>query len=86
MKNVIKRATLLTKESLISKINLPSELLDSKPKENNIEDTALWNEDYEKKQILNALKACRNNKTKAAYMLKIDRKTLYNKMRIYNID
>jgi two-component system response regulator HydG len=33
--------------------------------------------------ILNVLKQVKFNKTKAAEMLKIDRKTLYNKMRHY---
>jgi two-component system response regulator HydG len=33
--------------------------------------------------ILNVLKQVKFNKTKAAEMLKIDRKTLYNKMRNY---
>ena len=39
----------------------------------------------EKKRIMNALQQTGNNKTKAALLLGIDRKTLYNKMKLYNI-
>lgn len=39
----------------------------------------------EKEQIENALRAARGNKSKAAQLLKIDRKTLYNKMHQYGI-
>jgi len=39
----------------------------------------------EKEMIAQALKSCRWNKVKAAKQLKIDYKTLYNKMREYEI-
>ena len=85
MKNTIKRATLLAKESLISESELPSELLNKEPEERN-ESVALRDEMYEKKQIIKALKESNNNKSQAAALLRIDRKTLYNKMKLYNID
>jgi two-component system response regulator HydG len=85
MKNAIKRATLLAKESLISESELPSELLNKEPEEWN-EGAALRDESYEKRQIIKALKESNNNKSQAAALLRIDRKTLYNKMRLYNID
>lgn len=40
----------------------------------------------EKEQILAALRKARGNKTVAAKLLEIDRKTLYNKMHLYGID
>jgi two-component system response regulator HydG len=39
----------------------------------------------EKERILRALEQVKGNKTKAAILLQIDRKTLYNKMHQYNI-
>lgn len=86
MKNVIKRATLLTKGSFISKSELPNELFNTEPSESIEKTTALRNESFEKKQIINALKECNNNKSQAATLLRIDRKTLYNKIKLYNIE
>ena len=40
----------------------------------------------EKDKILRALELSGGNKTKAANLLKVDRKTLYNKMHQYGID
>ena len=40
----------------------------------------------EKEAILNALISARYNKSKAAEFLNIDRKTLYNKIKQYNIE
>ena len=41
---------------------------------------------HEKEQIEAALQKARGNKTVAAKMLQIDRKTLYNKMHLYGIE
>ena len=45
-----------------------------------------WNEETEKEHILEALRQTGNNKSKAAQLLDIDRKTLYNKLKLYGID
>jgi two-component system response regulator HydG len=37
-------------------------------------------------KIINVLKEVKYNKTKAAQLLNIDRKTLYNKLRLLNIN
>jgi two-component system response regulator HydG len=42
--------------------------------------------EHEKEQIEAALQKARGNKTVAAKLLKIDRKTLYNKMHLYGIE
>ena len=38
-----------------------------------------------KRQIIEALRQTGNNKSRAAQLLGIDRKTLYNKLKLYNI-
>lgn len=84
MKNVIKRSVLLTIEPYISADILPQELKNKKSEE--INSNALHDEEFEKSQILKALEMCNNNKSQAALLLKIDRKTLYNKMKLYNMN
>lgn len=84
MKNIIKRATLLAQNSFITPVELGSELT-QKPTDTP-QKIALKNEDIEKEHILEALRQTNNNKSKAAQLLNIDRKTLYNKLKLYNLD
>lgn len=84
MKNVIKRSVLLTTDQYISADILPQELKNRKSEE--INSNALHDEEFEKSQILKALEMCNNNKSQAALLLKIDRKTLYNKLKLYNMN
>ena len=83
LSNVIKRATLLSQTEIIEKEVLPEEL-------KNTEDQYSLPNDFstkenEKKLIIRALHEAENNKTKAAKLLNITRKTLYNKLKEYNI-
>jgi two-component system, NtrC family, response regulator HydG len=112
LKNVIKRATLLTEEGdLIEARTLPfeisnysklqfgeqasnantvSQIAATTPdikqngkiniSENSLKEASI---DAEYEMILQALKESNYNKSKAAQLLKIDRKTLYNKMTLY---
>lgn len=85
MRNVVKRATLLCQSGFIGKNDIPAELsLPSKNTEPN--DFALRREKNEVDLIRQALAQCNNNKSEAARLLKIDRKTLYNKMKLYSIE
>jgi two-component system response regulator HydG len=95
MRNVIKRAVLLTQSDKIDKTCLPHEIAyhthqQFKLSESDLDSTSTdlksMAEQAEKKAILNALKQTDNNKTQAAKVLKIDRKTLYNKLKEYDID
>ena len=97
LRNVVRRAVLLATEGNISANTLPSEIINfnasasptSSPSqqaaENNpaIDPHDLKNTTAraEYQTIINVLKEVNNNKTKAAEILKIDRKTLYNKIR-----
>ena len=84
MKNVIKYATLLATGRYITRKELPEELTDPRLAPQTI--VQLKNADHEREMILKALQACGNNKTRAAQLLGIDRKTLYNKMKSYHLD
>ena len=84
MKNIVKRATLLAQGSFITLLELGTELLEAPVSVGT--SMALRNEETEKEHILEALRQTGNNKSKAAQLLDIDRKTLYNKLKLYNID
>ena len=83
MKNVIKYATLLATGRYITRKELPEELTENLPSHTNIQ---LKNVEHERDLIRKALQECGNNKTGAAQLLGIDRKTLYNKLKIYQLD
>ena len=78
LRNVIRRIVLFTPNNEITPDDLP---VFSEPK---IDDLTL-KPDKEKKQIEAALHKARGNKSLTAKLLKIDRKTLYNKMHLYGI-
>jgi len=83
MKNTIKRATLLATGNLITLAELGHEITAEPCQHREI---SLRNEKTEREYILEALRQTGNNKSKAAALLKIDRKTLYNKMKLYRIE
>ena len=88
LKNVVKRATLLAQGEFITAKDLGEEINERKTVCENpeMEETfALHDEETEKHRILKALQQTGNNKTKAATLLGIDRKTLYNKLKLYHI-
>ena len=82
LNNVMKRATLLTKGSLIGINELNQVMAPAESVPNNM---ALHNEQDEQASIAAALQATHGNKSKAAQLLGVDRKTLYNKMKKYEM-
>ncbi|WP_113652445.1 sigma-54-dependent transcriptional regulator [Pedobacter namyangjuensis] len=102
LKNVVRRATLLTETDEIQLKALPLEIstyAKATAIENAVENTivrsatankprdlknAALEAEYE--AILNVLREVNFNKTKAAKILNIDRKTLYNKMKAIDLD
>jgi len=99
LKNVIRRATLITEGNEIKLKALPLEIstfakvsaLESNfssnmavnPNKYDLKNAAM---EAEYETILNVLKEVNFNKTKAAKILNIDRKTLYNKMKAVNLE
>ena len=83
LKNTVRRATLLAQNNYISINDLG---YDMKEEPTVPASFPLRNEKREKEQILEALQQTNNNKSKAATLLGIDRKTLYNKLKLYNIE
>lgn len=87
LKNIVKRATLLAQGDFISIRELGDEILEhATPDAQQMQHSfVLHDEETEKQRIFNALQQTGNNKTKAAQLLGVDRKTLYNKLKLYNI-
>lgn len=83
MKNVIKRSVLLTRNKKISLELLPPEMEMSL---HQAEEFKVFKKENEEQAIRKALERANYNKSKAAKLLDIDRKTLYNKLKLYNID
>ena len=83
LNNVMKRATLLAKDKYIGAAELERALT---PTTNSPTPIALRDEQSEQERISAALKATNGNKSKAALLLAIDRKTLYNKMKKYGME
>lgn len=86
LKNIVKRATLLASGEFITPLELGEELNEQPDNQNQmIIGSSLNKEETEKQLIINALKQTGNNKSKAATLLGIDRKTLYNKLKHFDI-
>lgn len=82
MKNIVRRATLLAQDKFIT-LNELNELHETVHIHIGL---PLRNEETEKQQIIEALRQTGNNKSRAAQLLGVDRKTLYNKLKLYDID
>lgn len=85
LKNVIKRAVLLTTGDEVQLAALPKEV--ANPTNSIAKDVENFSKsEFEKDQILKALKKTNFNKSKAAKLLQVTRKTLYNRINHYNLD
>lgn len=94
LRNVIRRSVLFAKDNVLRKDNLPefpknnrnqNVKFDVIQENQEVRDFSL-NKSKEKDVIIAALNQARGNKTVAAKLLQIDRKTLYNKMHLYGIE
>lgn len=84
LQNVIQRAVLLSDGDEILSHVLPEEMM--KPAGLKTGDGTMTKEEFEKDQIIKALKRTNYNKSKAAKLLQVTRKTLYNRINHYNLD
>lgn len=96
LRNVVRRAVLLTGGTHVKKETLPHEIVFEErtapaktsyetPRTEQPSDLKSLAEKTERELIINTLIKVNYNKSKAANLLKIDRKTLYNKMKLYKI-
>lgn len=98
LQNVLNRAVLLSKSNIIKAEDLPDEIRYTQKQRQLKSDITLFDDKNglpdlkesititEKEVIMNALEKTNFNKSKAAKMLNIDRKTLYNKIKLYDIE
>jgi two-component system, NtrC family, response regulator HydG len=94
LQNVIKRSVLLTTGEVVESDSLPQEIIQANTA---VESTGALMESNnvgllksisglaERQAIIEILEKVNYNKSKAAELLKIDRKTLYNKLKLYSI-
>ena len=95
LKNVIKRSVLMAAGDVIDRASLPYEIIYQERGQFEMHssgemrsDSMLKNasSEIEKQLIVKTIQEAGYNKSKAARILKIDRKTLYNKMKLYEIE
>jgi two-component system response regulator HydG len=94
LNNVVKRAVLLTTGDVIESDSLPQEIIQANSATVNagalVEDNVGLLKSIagsaERQVIIEVLEKVNYNKSKAAELLKIDRKTLYNKLKLYSIN
>ncbi|MER3375531.1 MAG: sigma-54 dependent transcriptional regulator [Allomuricauda sp.] len=83
MKNMIKRAVLFSEGDTVTVQSVPDVVANGTGR---MESSNFSKSEYEKERILNALKQTNFNKTKAAKLLDMTRKTLYNKINQYQLE
>ena len=84
LQNKVRRAVLLAESGIVRVEEMGLEALE--PTSDAGHSLAIRDEAGEKRRIVEALKRCGGNRTEAAKLLRIDRATLYRKMRKYGLN
>ena len=84
LQNKVKRAVLLAESGIVRVEDMGLE--PAEPTSDADHSRAIRDEAGEKRRIVEALKRCGGNRTEAAKLLRIDRATLYRKMRKYGLN
>ena len=86
LKNAVMSATLLAAGEYVTICDLPAEVTGGPAEEPAAASLSLRDPASEEEQIRRAIAAAGGNKSQAAKLLGIDRKTLYNKLHLYGIE
>jgi len=85
LENVIERAVILTMSNVISSEVLPDNIMTDMPVRADTQNPLTLLEQTERDLIIQAMLACKGNRTKAALQLGMSRRSLYNKLKRYGI-
>lgn len=86
LRNCIESAVVMTRSKLIDIDDLPDKIVNEKSESNMVLKLGTTLEDAEKELIINTISWASGNKTKAAEILGIGRKTLHRKLQEYNLE
>ncbi len=87
LKNSIESAVVMCRSKLIDVDDLPISVTESQNNENTLAITVgMTLAEAERELIINTIASCKGNKTKAAEVLGIGRKTLHRKLQEYNLE
>jgi transcriptional regulator with PAS, ATPase and Fis domain len=86
LENIVERCIALSSDDVLTEDTLPSYIVKHKKEVSYVTILSEVAADAERSHIMKILKSTRSNKTKAAEILGISRKTLWEKMKTYEIE
>ncbi len=88
LRNVVRRAVLMTKGDTITSIDIPDEIRGSSPRLNRNHDNSTissYTKEVEREMIMKAIEEANGNNTKAAKILNMNERTFYRKLKSLGI-
>ncbi len=86
LENVVERAVVIEDDKMVTLSSLPSHISESSDSRNSSPSNIKSLEELEKQHIIEVLESTNWNRSKSARILGIDRKTLYDKLKRYDIE